>query len=88
MRRYSEKRVRETGGKEHAVTPNEHGTRAITAPFALAKGALPLTMGGGLIPPPNPRVAAPVVVGARGSVALQQGEVLTAVLVQVVADGL
>lgn len=47
-----------------------------------------LTVGGGLVSSADPRVAAPVVFRPRRSVSLQQREELTAVLVQVVADGL
>lgn len=82
IRRSSEKKK----VREHAVVQNKHRARAITASFTLWSCALRLTMGGGLVPPANPCIAAPVIVRPWGSVSLQQGEVLTAVLVQVVAN--
>lgn len=59
---------------------------ATAAPFTLLTSAPRLTVGGGLVSPADPRVAAPVIVRPRGAVSLQQREELTAVLVQVVAD--
>lgn len=59
---------------------------AITAPFTLAEYTFPFTMGGGLVAPADPSVAAPVILCARGYISLQQREELTTVLVQVVTD--
>ena len=65
-----------------------NGVGAIPASFKPSDAAARLTMGWGLVPPPHPRVAPPVVIGPRQSVSFQQREVLTAVLVQEIADGL
>ncbi len=64
----------------------DRANTTITASLALQSCTLRLTMSGGLVPPANPCIPAPVIIWPWGSVSLQQGEELAAVLVQVVAD--
>lgn len=80
----SKKKMRKLAGENMLF---RRANAAIAAPLTLLNCALRLTVGGGLVSPADPRIAAPVIVRPRGAVSLQQREELTAVLVQVVADG-